>query len=118
MVWQALQRHEFAVETLARFSSSWCQAQSGGSCGQGRNQRRPTPITSVSECCSHIARKWKSCWTYVVELSKLRARQASQDGTHVFVDEAGHRVQNVQDLGGEVGNALFQELECEAGEVV
>jgi hypothetical protein len=51
-------------------------------------------------------------------LSKLRARQASQDGAHVFVDEAGHWVQSVQDLAGKVRDALFQELECEAGEVV
>ena len=56
--------------------------------------------------------------TYVVELAELRTRQTSQHRTHVFVDEAGHWVQSVQDLGGKVRNALFQELECEASEVV
>jgi hypothetical protein len=28
-------------------------------------------------------------------MSELRARQASQDGSHVLVDEAGHWVQSV-----------------------
>jgi hypothetical protein len=88
---------------------------SGCSCCRGIYQRRPAPIISISEYSQITRKRYR---TYVVKLSELRARQTSQDRAHVFVDEAGHRVQSVQDLAGKVRNALLQELECEASEVV
>lgn len=72
---------------------------------------------SVSEC-SHVARARERCQTHIVILSELRARKASQDGTHVFVNQTGDWIQRVQCLAGKVRDALLQELECETGEIV